>query len=216
VDATVAIATYGDESWQRLATERARPSAEAQGVPVVQVHLTDGTLAQARNAALEQVDTEFVIFLDADDELSHDYVHWMSTGTADLRAPAIAQYRYGQLLWPSFMPNVYRHRHQCVADCLRVGNWLVIGACARTEIVYYVGGFEEFPWSEDWQLWAKCWKAGATVEPIHRAVYRAHLSQNGRNHQHANATIARIHREIELSVWGDLVDPRTHPERAGE
>jgi hypothetical protein len=215
MDVTIAIATYGDVSWQQLATDRARPSAEAQDVPVVQVHLFDGTLAEARNAALERVETEFVIFLDADDELSHDYVHWMGTGTADLRAPAIAQYRYGKLLWPSFMPNVFRHRHQCVADCLRYGNWLIIGAAARTEIVRDVGGFEEFAWSEDWQLWAKCWKAGATVEPIHRAVYRAHVSGNGRNHQIGPMTMNSIHRAIELSVWGDLVDPRSHPERSG-
>ena len=215
LDVTIAIATYGDESWRELADSRARPSAEAQDVPVVQVHLTGGTLAQARNQALAQVETEYVIHLDADDELAPGYVRAMSEGTADLRSPAIAQYMYGQALSPSFMPRVYQHRHHCTAECLRYGNWLVIGTAARAQLVRDVGGWEEFPWSEDWQLWAKCWKAGATVEAIHRAAYIAHVSSNGRNRQLLAHQILQVHRDIEMSVWGDLVDPMTHPERSG-
>lgn len=214
-DVTIAIATYGDDSWRELADGRARPSADAQEVPIVQAHLPDGTLAQARNQALAEVQTEFVIFLDADDELAPGYVFWMGQGIADLRSPAIAQTMYGQALGPSFMPKVFQHRHHCDAECLRYGNWMVVGTAARTQLVRDVGGWEEFPWSEDWQLWAKCWRAGATVEAVHRAVYIAHVSQNGRNRQLLNHQILQVHRDIELSVWGDVVDPRTHPERSG-
>ena len=177
MDVTIAIATYGDDSWRELADGRASASADAQDVPVVQVHLPDGTLAQARNEALARVETEFVIFLDADDELAPGYVHHMGQGTADLRSPAIAQYMYGNPLGPSFMPKVFQHTKPCTAECLRYGNWMVIGTAARAQLVRDVGGWEEFPWSEDWALWAKCWHAGATVEPIHRAVYIAHVSQ---------------------------------------
>ena len=215
MDVSIAIASYGDDSWREMASGRARASADAQGVPVIQVHLPDGTLAQARNEALEQVETEYVIFLDADDELAPGYVYWMGEGTADLRSPAIAQTMYGSPLGPSFMPKVFQHTKPCTAECLRYGNWLVIGTAARAQLVRDVGGWEEFAWSEDWQLWAKCWKAGATVEPIHRAVYVAHVSHNGRNRQLLNHEILQVHRDIEMSVWGSIVDPRTHPERSG-
>ena len=72
MDVTICVATFGDPTWQTLARTRAVPSAEAQGVPVVHVH--GRTLHAARNAAVEQAQTEWVIHLDADDELTAGYV----------------------------------------------------------------------------------------------------------------------------------------------
>jgi cellulose synthase/poly-beta-1,6-N-acetylglucosamine synthase-like glycosyltransferase len=198
LDVTIAVGTYGSDDWHDLAKERAIPSAEAQGVPVVHVH--GGTLAEARNAALEQVETEFVIHLDADDELTPGYIDAMSTGTADLRAPAIRQVRAGRVGRP-FMPQVWKHKHACSAECLRAGNWIVIGACVRTELVRDVGGWEEWGWSEDWALWARCWKAGATIEAIPGAVYRAHVRPASRNHCLSNGETVEWHRRIERAVW---------------
>jgi hypothetical protein len=64
---TVAVATYGAAAWTRLAQTRAIPSARALSVPVVYYHGYD--LQNARNQALAKVETEWVIHLDADDEL---------------------------------------------------------------------------------------------------------------------------------------------------
>ena len=60
------VATYGGDEWVDLALERAIPSA-AEQAPFVHAHR--GTLHEARNEALGMVATEWVVFLDADDEL---------------------------------------------------------------------------------------------------------------------------------------------------
>jgi glycosyltransferase involved in cell wall biosynthesis len=185
MDVTIAVATFGDESWAELARDRAIPSAEVQGVPVVHVH--GDTLHGARNAALEQVTTEFVIHLDGDDELDPDYVAAMAEGHADVRAP----------LW---QPRVAGHTHDCDRSCLRAGNWIVVGAAARTEIVREVG-WHDFPWSEDWATWALCAEAGASFELVPRAIYVAHVRLDSRNRGVTRDARLDAHRAIERFVW---------------
>lgn len=207
-DFTVCTGTFGSEEWVKLAEERAIPSAEAQGVPVIHRH--GETLAQARNACAGLAETAFLIFLDADDELDPGYVEAMAAGTADLRAPSILQvreYQCGREVGP-FMPQVggRKHHHQCTAECLREGNWLVVGAAVRRRLFLEVGGFPEgIDWSEDWACWAKCWKAGATVEAKPEAVYRAYVRLDSRNHAPSQETKNHWHREIEKLVWPEEV-----------
>ena len=86
MDVTVVVATFGDVSWCDLADQRAIPSAEAHGVPVIHSHGND--ITDARNHGLSLVETEWVCFLDADDELGRRYFDQMALGTADVRAPA--------------------------------------------------------------------------------------------------------------------------------
>jgi hypothetical protein len=50
------------------------------------------------------------------------------------------------------------------------GNWLVIGCVARTDLLREVGGFRDFPVYEDWDLWLRCWLAGATFERSRRRL----------------------------------------------
>lgn len=178
MDLTVCTGTFGDSHWSSLARERARPSVESEGVPWTHEHR--GSLADARNAALQFVETEWVVFLDADDELEPGYVEAMGRATADVRGPLVRYMRDGRErnLW---QPRVFGHEHDCTADCLRDGNWLVIGSAVRTELVREVGGFRDFDWSEDWDLWLRCWLAGATFELIRGAIYRAHVRPDSRN-----------------------------------
>lgn len=193
MDVTVAVATYGDQSWVDLASKRAVPSANALNVPVVHVH--GSALHEARNTALDVVATEWVVFLDADDELVPGYLDAMAAGAADLRAPSVTYVRKGRPA-PARMPRVSGHRHDCTADCLEWGNWLVIGTAARAQMLRDVGGWRDFPWSEDWDLWVRCWQAGATIEPIPNAVYRAHVRHDSRNRAPAHAEKMEAHRMI--------------------
>ena len=190
---TVAIATFGDESWRRLAKRRAIPSAEALGVPVVYHH--GDTLHDARNAALDLVETEWVCHLDADDELEPGYFTAMNGGTADVRAPSVVYVVNGEPK-PPWMPKVSGHIHRCKAQCLVEGNWLVIGSVARADLLRSVGGWRDFEWSEDWDLWLRCYLAGATFEGIRPAIYRAHARPDSRNRGASQATRLAAHKAI--------------------
>jgi glycosyltransferase involved in cell wall biosynthesis len=200
VEVTVVIASYGNEQWKQLAQRRAGVSAVASSAPhVIWEH--GSSLHEARNAGLARVDTEWVCFLDADDELEPGYFEAMEQGTADLRAPAVRYVPWGFSITargrPAAMPKVAGHQHVCDASCLAEGNWLVVGTVARTEQVSAAGGFADWPVYEDYHLWAKMWLSGATVEAVPQAVYRAHVRQASRNRGSMSAREKhRIHQEI--------------------
>jgi len=194
VDVTVVVGTYGDVSWKQLAESRAIPSVG--DVPVLHVH--GETLAEARNKGLEWVETDWVVFLDADDELTPGYFDAMAAGFADLRAPAVEY--VGTSRQSPYMPKVAGHGHDCDGDCLTEGNWLVIGTAARTNIVRDVGGFREWEVYEDWDLWLRCYLAGATVEAVPEAIYRAHVRRDSRNRAPSMAIKNRVHHEIVKAI----------------
>jgi len=195
-DATVVIGTFGDDHWKDLANERAVPSAISEALVL---HCHAESLAKARNRALELVETEWVVFLDADDELTPGYLTAMSHGLADLRAPAV-EYIRGNRKQRPVMPRVAGHRHDCQGDCLTEGNWLVIGTAAKTDLVREVGGFREYEVYEDWDCWLRCYLAGASVEALPEAIYRAHVRHDSRNRAPSMTVKNRIHHEIVRAI----------------
>lgn len=201
MDVTVAVCTFGAPEWIALA-QRAIASVQEQA-PVVHVH--GRTLADSRNQALAQVDTEWLVYLDADDQLESGYIDAMAVGSADLRAPTV-RYVHGARPAGAIIPRVAGHRHACAADCLRDGNWLVIGTAARAELLRRVGGWRDFPWSEDWDLWLRCWRAGATVEAIPGAVYRAHVRSDSRNRAPDRAFKLAAHEAIHRANFPELYE----------
>lgn len=175
LDCSIVVSTFGNYKWQLLAQERALPNARSFGLPVIYNH--GETLHDTRNKGLSEVQTEWVCFLDADDELEPRYFEEMEKAKGDLRAPAV---RYTG--FSPFIPRVNGHSHGgCIGYCLREGNWCVVGTVAKTELVREVGGWRDYPVLEDFDLWQRCWLAGATVSPVPRAVYRAYSTREGRN-----------------------------------
>lgn len=198
MDATVAVATFGERKWVRLAQERAIPSAQGQA-EVIHTHGT--SLAHARNKALEQITTPWVIYLDADDELSPNYVYEMAAGHADIRVPAVQYIRNGKAR-PSQVPRVVGHHHRhCVGACLQDGNYIAIGACCDADLMRRAGGWGTEPMWEDWSLFLRMWTFGADVETLPRAVYRAHVQENGRN-QADQAFKDRLYANIRSELLG--------------
>lgn len=193
LDVTVVVGTFGEQKWVDLAQSRAIPSAEALGVPVIHVHAD--TLHDARNQGLAQVSSEWVSVLDADDELEAGYFDAMATGSADVRAPAVRYIRGHHAADPG-VPGVAGHQHLCTAECLPFGNWLIVGSLVRADMARTVGGWRDFPWSEDWDLWVRCWQAGATFEAIPSAIYRAHVRRDSRNRAPAREFKIEAHRQI--------------------
>ena len=193
MDVTVCVATFGDKQWVDLAKERAIPSAKALGVPVFHHHGSD--LIAARNFLGHVVLSEWLCFLDADDELEAGYFDAMEHSDADLRTPRVRYVRDRSFPTPRF-PRVAGHVHGCTAECLDQGNWMVIGTLVRRDMFLAVGGFHDYPWSEDWDLWVRCCKAGATIEPIPGAVYRAHVRSDSRNRAPDRAFKLAAHQAI--------------------
>ncbi len=166
------VATHGDASWSTLADERAVPSARALDVAVIQIHGDDATLAETRNAGAALAETEWLIFLDADDELEAGYVEALRRSGADLRAPAVRYVLEGQ---PVPEPITYHERN---IDRI---NPCVIGTAVRRDLFDRVGGFWNERAFEDWSLFRRCWLAGAVLEHVPDAVYRATVNPAGRN-----------------------------------
>ena len=198
MDVTVAIGTYGDLSWLDTA-RRAIVSAAAQA-PVIHEHR--GTLAEARNAALDQVETEWVIHLDADDELAPGYIEAMAAADGDLRAPQV-QYLGPGITRPPYFPHVWGHeRHDCEGACLPQGNWIVIGAAVRTGLLRRAGGWQNEGLYEDWSAWLRCWLAGGAIGRAPDAVYLAHVRPDSRNRAPAQHEKEHWHRVIYESCFG--------------
>jgi GT2 family glycosyltransferase len=178
--------------WRPLA-QRALASAHASGAEQVE-YVEGATLHEARNEGMARLGTEWVVHLDGDDELEPGYLDTLRAGTADVRAPAV-RYVHGtsRRSAPPAMPRVWSHLHNCIAECLPLGNWLVVGAMARVDLLREVGGWRDFPWSEDWDLWLRCHLAGATFEAIPDAVYTAHRGPVMRNRALPQSERLRVH-----------------------
>lgn len=181
MDVTVCIGTYGDNSWRNLAQDRAAESAQA---PLIHVHATD--LCTARNQAAEEASSEWLCFLDADDELAPGYFDAMEQGSADLRGPAVKYIVNGMARPPKLWPEMD----------LTQGNYLVIGTLIRKDMFDRVGGFRDYPLYEDWDLWLRCHLAGASIELIPDAIYVAHARKDSRNRAPDRATRLHWHKQI--------------------
>lgn len=192
---TVVVGTFGGDEWKRLAQERAIPSAQALGCRVVHAHAE--TLHDARNTALAQVDTPWVIHLDADDELETGYILGMgSVAEGDVRAPLVRYMQRGRAISRPRFPKVAGHSHECSGECLPFGNWIVVGAAVRADLIRRIGGWRDFSWSEDWDVWLRCYLAGAAVTSTRAAVYRAHVRMNSRNRSRTREEQLAAHRAI--------------------
>jgi glycosyltransferase involved in cell wall biosynthesis len=178
---TIVVATFGDPSYQQMAETVAVPSARATGCPVVAVH--GDSIHGARNAGLAAAETEWVIYLDSDDELEPGYVDAMLAGRGDVRVPRVRYVTEGEPVPDPRMPKVVGPRHrrhvECTQSCLVDGNWIVIGAMARTQLLRDIGGWRDLGW-EDWDLWLRCHLAGAVITPAPGAVYRANRRPGSR------------------------------------
>lgn len=190
------VATYGDRSWVELALARAVPSAEAQA-ETIYVHAD--SLHNARNLGLSMVTTERVVFLDADDELEPGYIEAMDAGTAGFRAPRVRYVEDGHQYRPK-MPKVAGHGHDCTAECLPMGNWLVIGTSMPTVLAKLLGGFRDWPVYEDWDLFLRAYRSGATFEAVPQAIYRAHVRRDSRNRGPSRELKESTHRAIVEAV----------------
>lgn len=178
---SIVIATYGSDHWRRLGDNRALPSAAAQFPhDIIRVHQPDGNIATARNEGAEQATGDWLVFLDADDELAPGYLKAM------FDAWVIHHPDEPMLLTPNVRQVNGRARHRQPSFYPEVpldsGNWLVIGTALQRDLFWRAGGFDNHPHGfEDWALWAKCWKLGAVVVKVPDAVYVQYINPRSKH-----------------------------------
>lgn len=186
---SIIIATYGDEYLAKNyeLIKRAVASAEHQSndyvdSEVIRVH--DETLAKARNHGASKALGNRLVFLDADDWLDLDFVDKI-TEAGDVLQPRTAYWnREGHIVSPP-------HHIVPRKDFLE-GNHIIVGAPVDRQLFMDVGGFDEWPIYEDWALWLKMWRAGATFGTT-EGVYNVQMHPvESRNTGHVGDTYDRI------------------------
>jgi glycosyltransferase involved in cell wall biosynthesis len=147
----------------------ALPSAKIQNADeIIILHDPNGTAASCRNQAIEKAGGEFIICVDADDELEPGYVEAMMRSQGDLRYPSV-------LMIPGEgFPIVLPRKH------LLLGNYMVIGTGFRKSLWEQVGGFTEHETWEDWFLFMQMTYVGAVPVLCKDAVYRVHKHAGSR------------------------------------
>lgn len=187
-DVTVVIATFGDDyhKWDDLA-QRAEKSVQRQTVHPKFVRSHMDTLQAARNIGAVQAGTEYLIFLDADDELDKHYVEAMLAAEGDIRRPATLGVVNGvEDDYPVMIP---------VANLLE-RNYIVIGAMVRRDMFMRLHGFDDYPVLEDWALWLKMVQAGASIVEVPDAIYRVHVQPDSRNQPTEMASYGKTYSQI--------------------
>lgn len=183
MNVSICIATYGDEGWRELAWTRAMPSCECQGALEVEIfHDPDGNIASVRNEVARTARGDWLLFLDADDEIAPGYLDAMKRAYEQdredgplLLTPAVSYVRKGRAAPPQFNDR---------GIALSQDNWLVVGTLIEAHVFTAVGGFSDYPHGfEDWSLWAKAWRAGAKIVKVPEAVYICHVNPQSKHKQ---------------------------------
>jgi len=213
---SVVIATYGGDEWRVMAEERAFRSiggfTDEDSFVLHHMDISDralsfeGSPGRARawslNVAANKAPGDWLIFLDADDELAPGYVGAMrralersTDGNHALFTPAVQQVRKGRPGAPFFFP-----------ECsLETGNWLVIGTMISKALFDEIGGFHEHPHGlEDWNLFARAVRAGARIVKVKDAVYRAYVNPQSEHHklQRRRGEYMQAYEVARKDAWG--------------
>jgi glycosyltransferase involved in cell wall biosynthesis len=202
------VGSYGSRTWKTLARNRALPSTVGQGInEVIDVHLDDGTLAQARNEGARRARADWLLYLDADDELAPGFVDAMRAAIEAeptrpaLFTPAVCYARGTVRPTPKIWPRMD----------FKVGNWCIIGTLIERSLFHALGGFREYLLYEDYALWAMASEAGAEVFEVPDAVYIAHHGRLSRNRSRPRERFF-WHQRIGHDIWPDHFEATTAEE----
>lgn len=184
MDVQVIVTTWGHPSWAGLARKTAIPSAVDQA-PVFHYHTVTPGAGAARNEAVSDCNpSEWIIFLDADDELAPGYVEAMKAAVEHDE----------QLLSPALQLPGQPARTLEDRDIVNGINPCPIGTMIHRRMFDEVGGFWNERAYEDWSLFRRAVLVGAEILFVPDAVYHAHSTPSGRNGTVPNAR--RLMRDI--------------------
>jgi glycosyltransferase involved in cell wall biosynthesis len=178
VSITVVIPTIeGRQDLLRRAFESA--SARVQTLPPEKIAVVldkrRNGAAMTRNEALKWVETEWVAFLDDDDELKPNHLQACARNAALTGADLV--YPWFDLDGGEDKFGMFGVPFDRVG--LRRGNYIPVTVLVRTELVRAVGGFQEHPDvngdpCEDWGLWLALLDAGAVFSHLPQRTWIWH------------------------------------------
>jgi glycosyltransferase involved in cell wall biosynthesis len=191
-----------------LALIRATPGFQAGRVGLVTQ--VNGGVARARNAGAARATGEYLVFLDADDQLEPAYVERC---LAALRAaPPSTGYAYTQMRYFGAAEGLYRSKPFGRWKLIR-GNFINASALVRREAFEAAGGFDPgLTGHEDHALWVALLERGWTgvfvPEPLlryrrHEAASRNTLTRARLRELHADVAV----RHPRLFWWHLLLHP---------
>ncbi len=188
------IPITGDLDYWRPLADRAAVSVERQTVLPEKYVLSEGkTLQEARNSGAKEVDTARLIFLDADDELDSGYIEAMTLAASQPMCSSMI-FRPSTLgVYPDGSTDDYPVMLE--RTDLRQRNCIVIGAMCHSGVFWDIGGFSDDPVLEDWDLWIRYVRTGATIEDVPNAIYRVHVNPDSRNQD--TLLHNKVYREIQ-------------------
>lgn len=137
--------------------------------------------AQTRNELIEQADTEWIAFLDDDDELYPFHLRQCMDFADALGADVV--YPGYDVEGGEDLVNLFGQRFN--PDWLRVTNFIPVTVVARTELVRAAGGFQPHPDingdpCEDWGLWLAMLDLGARFEHLPNRTWIWHMDGSTR------------------------------------
>ena len=205
---SVVIASHGKEWWGALARSRALPSAKASGADEVLIdHQPDATRAQVRNVLTVEACGDYIVTLDADDELAPGYCNAIRQvePTDALVVPKVQYVRGHREGAPHFLP-----KHEMWED-----NWMVCGTAFPKDRFMDVGGWRTLTSTgsmneaDDWDLWCRMTNAGAGITYCEGAVYRAFVDRKSVHRSSGRSQRLRWMEEIRGLNWPDGVPQGT-------
>lgn len=185
----VVICSYGSEHIKKSLNaynSLIKQSVLPDEIKVVS-YKSDKKLSEIRNNAISSLSTEYFCVLDADDELHENFIMEFHLGHGDIMNPLISMDKI----------NVFRN-----SGNLEQGPYIIVGAPAKKDIFIKVGGFDErFDVSEDYHLWCKMYKAGATIGETN-GIYYINYNPEGRNHKNGIEYCIETNEKIKKEVFG--------------
>ena len=165
-------------------------------------------LSAARNAGIEQARGEWLLFLDSDDLLLPEALKALVQATADDPTIAVAYCGFARIDTTGTV-RLAETQATLSGDLFDQFSRRCVFAChcalVRRTIVVGLRGFDiTLPFCEDWDLWQRIARTGASFRPVERilALYRTHPDSMSMNVAGLAATALRI---IER---GHAPDPR--------
>lgn len=187
---SIIVATCGGDPFYLRLKQRALASARAQSHPTVEViDVHGGALDEARNRGARMARNEWLVFLDADDQLKPDYIAEMARVNPKpdrLYYPAVEYTDESGFHVPPMLHS---------SDGLLERNFMCIGTLVHRDVFFEHQGFSDLEMYEDWDLWMRICAKGAGVQPVPKAVYSAYLRAGSRNRA-AKPVTARVVRRI--------------------